>query len=240
MRFGVGLAVISVMLPTSSVVAEKQEKPRGFCDNLSSISARVLERVPQREDFRNKKLDSRTTKIDEHLALRMTKLEDKRDGWDNAKSGKYEKLEANAKTDDQKLAIKNFKTTVDTAVTARRNAVDAAVSSFKTGVNNLLAGRQTQINSAFSTLATSTKVAVDAATASCAGGTDPATVRAKFMSDIKAANTAFKTAVKPTNISSDVEALRLTRDKAVKTATEAFKATVKQATATLRTALGKS
>jgi hypothetical protein len=233
-------AVVALVVPQAFAFATTTQATGGtFCTKFSTISAQVTARIPKRQDFRNEKLDGRTTTINNLLQLRLTKIDDKRDTWDQNRENKYARLETAASTTEQKAAVQTFMAAIDAAVGARRAAVDTAVAAFQSGVNELLASRQTQLDTSFATLTSSTKAAIDTASAACAGGTDAKTVREQFVSDIKAANTAFRASIKPTNVRSSVEALRTTRDAAIKSAVSAFKATQQQALATLKAAFGK-
>lgn len=237
---GAVATTIALLAPAFAFAAPTPEERGLFCANLSTIAAKVTANIPKREDFRNQKLDAGMSKVGDRLQLRLTKIDDKRETWDADRKARYAKLEAAAKTPEQQAAVKTFESTIDAAVATRHSAVDAAVATFQKGVNDLLSSRQAQMDAAFATLTSSTQAAIAKATASCAtSAVDVSAVRTQFVADMKAANDAFRTAVKPTNIRSSMEALRATRDAAIRNATESFKTTMQQATATLKAAFGR-
>lgn len=239
-RIGAVATAIALLAPAFAFAAPTPEERGLFCANLSTIAAKVTANIPKREDFRNQKLDTRTGMVGDRLQLRLTKIDDKRETWDTDRKARYAKLEAAAKTPEQQAAVKTYESTIDAAVAARHSAVDAAVAAFQKGVNDLLSSRQAQMDAAFATLTSSTQAAIAKATASCAVSTaDSSAVRTQFAADMKAANNAFRTAVKPTNARSNVEALRATRDAAVKNATQTFKTTAQQAVDTLKAVFGR-
>ena len=212
-----------------------------FCTNLAKLETSIANRIPKREEKRDDRLDTRIAKVGNHFQLRLTKLEDHRSDWDKNRIDRYTKMEARASTTAQIAAVATFKTNVDAAVKVRRAAVDSAVKTFQDGVNKLLAGRQTTVDAAFAKLKTDTSAAIAKAKEACANGTDPMTIRTTLATDLKVANDAFSASIKPsTTLESQVNALRVTRDAAVKAAIEAFNKVLDAELVKLKAAFGVS
>lgn len=212
-----------------------------FCTNLPNISTTLATRVPKREERRDDKMDKHITTVNGRFQVRLDKLDDHRDQWDENRDQRYDKLEARATTTAEKAAVTTFEANIDAAVKTRRAAVDAAVKTFQDGVNTLLANRQSTVDASFTTLKSAYDAALAKAKASCDGGTAAATVRATFVADIKAANQAFADATKPsTSLQASVEALRKTRDASVKAAIDAFQKTLNAEMVKLKAAFGIS
>lgn len=210
-----------------------------FCANLST-----------RADGWMTKIDAKTAKVDLNRAQQIAKktqnrsdrdikLDQHRDGWDNNRDARFTKLEAKATTDIQKAAVAEFKTTVTAGITARRSAIDAAIATFRSGVDAVNTQNKSAIDTAISNFKTAYQAALTKATADCAAGTDPKTVKATFDASVKTAATAFHAEKDAIVKRSGVDILIAARKTSVNKAISDFKVVLQAAQQKLQIAFPK-
>lgn len=208
-----------------------------FCRRITNIKGDINSKLSDLESNRGKSRtnilkqlkDRKENRSDDVQKLRRDAMEKFEDVLENIKAG--------ATTDAQKAAIETFKTSVRSAQSTRKTAVDKAVQTFRSGVDSLVGKRSDAIKAAASTLKSSISAAVAKAKADCVSG-DPVAVRQALMTSIRAAVAQFHADVKLSMdpIAQQIKDLAATRNAAVKAANQAFKAAVAQARKTLKAA----
>ncbi len=131
--------------------------------------------------------------------------------------------------------------TIHQAIQTRKAAVDAAVKTFRNGIDTLAQKRQQEQEAAINAFKTATQAAINKAKAACAAGEDAATIKQTFLSEMEAAKNVLQEARK--NLEDDkaeMEALKTTRNNALKAAQETFRQTMEQARVQLKAALGST
>jgi len=217
----------------------KATTTQNFCTNVTSYAARITEALTKNKANLENRQEKNKENFQERYAKRSQTLTQARVLGDADREEIYTKLMAKATTDAQKQAVQQFKATVETAVTARRSAVDVAVKAYWDALDASLNGRQSSVDSAKQTFTNAINTAVAAAQSACAGGTDPATVRTQFNATVKAAKTQFSTDRKAIDkYGPQVKAIVTTRNAEVKKAFDAFRATMEQARTALKASLG--
>lgn len=164
--------------------ADRQER---FCSRFAETTSNISERLQERQAKIGERVTTRETRWTERTEKRDGKLEDKRAEQDARRAELYKKLEDEAGTDAEKVAVLAFKKAMDEAVAKRRAAVDAAMKAFRDGVNAALAAKKTSAQSVMGTFQSAVDAAVAQAKSQCEGGTDPATVRSNFRDGMQAA-----------------------------------------------------
>ncbi|HQV64916.1 MAG TPA: hypothetical protein PKZ56_01665 [Candidatus Paceibacterota bacterium] len=210
-----------------------------FCTGLTNRANGWMNTINEKNVKIDLRRNEQLNKKTQNRSDRDTKIEQHRDGWDNNRGDRFEKLEAKATTDAQKAAVAEFKSTVTTAISTRRSAIDSAISTFRSGVDALNTSNKTAIDAAITNFKTAYQAALTKATADCAAGVDSKTVKATFESSIKAAHETFKATKESIVKKTAIEALGATRKAAVTKAVEDFKTVLQAAQQKLQLAFPK-
>jgi len=136
-------------------------------------------------------------------------------------------------TEAQLAAIDEFETAIKTAEATRETAVDTARATYREALDKVVAEHQATLSDAAIVFQKAVKAAFTTAQANCG---DTATV-ASLRASIKTARDSFQLTRKTEAVKSTIKQLADTRHQAVQTADAAFKKSVADAAATLKTAL---
>ena len=211
---------------------------RGFCARIDEIASRIDRQVTNRTT----KLETRRQEGINQLAgrrnARNERAVENRVKGDENRAEHYAKLEARAITDVQREAVAVFRTTVETAITARKTAVNAATQSFRQSLNQVMVARQVAIDTAVNAFRGSQATAVNQARADCGvDGADARTIQRAFHASIRTAQTQFNNERRSIEAHKDlIEPVRATQRQAIEKAIADFKATMEKARADLRAA----
>lgn len=215
---------------------ERQEK---FCENFASRMEEMQSRLTERKEKFVDRKKSRIDYLDEKRDTRDNVLTERRGEQDARRNAWYEKLEVAADTDEKKAAVEEFKKTVETAADTRREAVDAAISAFRKSVDAAVTTQKENRAGGVETFEAIVEVALTQAKQDCADGKSPETVRSTFQSSLKSARDTLQSERKEGyNLGAVVKDLAATRQVAMKSALDAFKATLEQAKADLKKVFG--
>ena len=220
---------------------EKQQQDRpaqnAFCERFNNAFGKVQDRLEQtKEKIRNRKED-RHGEFEQRREERNGEIREKRETAKNRKDDYFEALRNRAQNEEQKQAAENFVNTVHQAIQTRKEAIDAATEAFRNGVDAIAQRRQQEAENAIAAYKAAVQAAIDKAKSSCEAGEDAPTIKQTFMSEMEAANQALKTSRKnPGENKTETEALRKTRNEALKSAQETFRQTMEQAGKELKTA----
>lgn len=238
------LSATAVGLLVAPIFASAQDRvqpvkiPTGFCLRAANVKIEFNSRLTELEKQGAEKKTEILDKLKERKDDQTAEVKQKREEADNKLETALDEVEATATT-AQKAALVTFKATVKRAQATRKAAVDSAVSTYRTGLQALVTKRQEAIRAAAARFKSSIAAANAKAQADCTAGMDQVTVRQTLRTSIQAAQDKFKTDVKAVDtIGSQVKDLVTARNKAMEAAKAAFKATVLQAKATLKAALG--
>ncbi len=134
----------------------------------------------------------------------------------------------------QLQAIATYKTDMQQAEVTREKAVDAARTTYRADLLAEVQTHQQDLSSAVAAYQTAVTAAFTTAATNCGDGTAVATLK----TDVKSARETLTTARKSDKATTNIKQLATTRAASIKTANEAFAASVAIYTATLTTALG--
>jgi|GEM_PF-6482061 len=228
---------INTPLPLKVPVASPL--PAEFCTNLTAVNSTIGDTTATRFSQLTSSYSQEASQIKTNLSDLNQKLAGARAAADSKRKQDFTGLSAKATTPAQQQAIATFEATVNQAINTERAAIDAANQTYEQGLQSALSGRKATITAAATTYKTAVANALAAAKASCESGAAPSTVRTTLQSALQAARAAFNTAIQNAQSSSpDLSTLQQARQAAVTAADTAFKATVQQALATLKAALG--
>lgn len=212
----------------------------GLCNGLTNqanvTNGRITAlngKVSQAWSQQDQKLAAQFQKVDQKVA-------DARKKADAARDKDFSKLEAKAKTTDQKQAVQTYEAAVHDAVNTRRAAYDAARQAFRTGVQNAIISRRDTITAQLTTFQDSVSSAFSTAEASCSGTSpDGRAIQQTLRANLRSARTTFQNDRKSDGtVGSQVKQLVATRQAAFKAADKVFQDSLAAARQTLQQAFG--
>ncbi len=211
-----------------------------FCAKISTLAQKLEERVANNQS----KLDKVRTERDHSLNTKKSdsqaKVVENRSKNDEKQALRYEATLGKAATGTQKIALAAFKTTLDQAITLRRQAVDAAQAAFQSSTKKVVADRKAQIDLALTTYKAAVITAKNKAAADCAT-VDAKIVKTNLETALKTAQIAFKNArTEAMKVGPEVKGFTETRKTAVTLAVTTFKTTMDKAIQDLKVAFGKT
>lgn len=165
---------------------------RGICLRVDEILSKINERMDQRGEQIEERIQNKIQEAEKNRGERNENLVEFRENADEWREESYEKLEAKAKTNEQKAAVEEFKKAIETAVDARRAAIDAAIDTFRDGVDGAWANHQSSIEGATNTYREAVRTAFEKAKSDCEDGVDAQTVRANLHTSLQAARGQLK------------------------------------------------
>jgi len=195
------------------------------------------------EDKRNN-LSERLRERDGDLSTRRTDWDAKRTEArtiaDEKRQEHYTKLLQQAVSETQKAAIEQFKSTVETAVVARRTSQDTAREEYRKGVDMVTSERKTELTDASTDFKQSVEAALAKAKSSCENGTPLDTVKATLKADLELARVELKNAGESApDVSESIKALVEKRKNTLEGAKATFAAALEKAKADLKEALAR-
>lgn len=165
---------------------------RGICLRVDELSSKIEERMSQKEEQIEARIQNKLQEAEKNRGERDESLAEFRKNADEWREESYEKLEARAKTDEQKAAVEEFKKAIEAAVDVRRAAIDAAIDTFRGGVDEAWADHQSSIEGATNTYREAVRTAFEKAKSDCEEGVDAGTIRANLHTSLQAARGQLK------------------------------------------------
>jgi len=214
-----------------------QSEASNFCTRLNTLSADLTERLAEMENKRATKRTEILTKVKENRDNRLVKTKVIRNDAIKKLEERLKKLDAAATTDVQKKAMATFRGSVKTSLTTRNTAIDGAESKFRTTSTAFITQRQNGLMTAVATFKYSVQSAVAKAKNSCTAGSSPETVKQTFVASVKTAKDQLANDIRALDqISAQIDVLAKTKNETIKLANRTFKASLKKAIETLKTA----
>lgn len=236
----VSLAIF-FFLNAFTLFVNAQSKNSEFCSRLITFAEKISQKFADGETKLTAVRNERISKIANHQADFDKKLTENREKWDENREEQFQKLEEKAQTDAQKQAIAQFKSTMTTAISTRRAAVDVAIQTFRQGLQQAINDRKTVTDTTVSTYKSAVNLAIEKAKSDCASGVDTKTVRTNLVQSLKTAREQFNTARQNIEkLSESVETFVAARKQAVKKAHDDFKTMAEQARIQLKAAFGET
>jgi len=232
----------TVKTDRAQMVQDRQEarqeiKTQNVCDRIANFSDNLNQKASGQENQIKTHQRERMTNWESKTEMADQKLAQVRSQWEANRQEQFKKLEESATTDAQKKAVADFETTTEKAIATRESAVDVAIETFRTGVKNAIQTRQGQVDDIASSSASARKSALDKVKSDCDAGADAATVRATFQAAMKNARTQMQSDKQNVDkVGETVKVLVQTRQTAMKSALDTFKATMEKARTSLKKA----
>lgn len=230
----ISLCVVSPVLAVETPVQE-QGGSAAVCTRLQNYDKTVgenlsnqLTKVYTNFNDRSANIISKQSTIDQKL------LGDRASAKTRFESKITELLAKEGLTDSQRQAIETFKTNVEAAMLTRQTAVDDARAAYRKALSDNVTEHQASLLKAVATYRAAVTAAFDDAKSSCSTGSQ---VMATLRNAIKTARQNLDSARQDTRATADIATLIKTRNTAIQTANDTFKASVSQYRLELRTAL---
>lgn len=236
----------SLLVSTAPVFAEDGTSIKGridtgtFCTTgLPALKSKLLTEFDKRKGNRESKRDEVSNKRSEDRSNWDATVTKARDTANTVRDTEFGELQDKASTETQKQAVTLFVSTVKTAIATRRAAYDKARETFRNGVDTLVSSHKTQADGQVSNYRSMIVTAFTKAENSCSSGTAASDVVSTLKTDLSNARKTFQDGRQAdTDFSDQIKTLEKTRKNAIDAATKAFKETMEQARATLKSSWG--
>ncbi|MEN9649716.1 MAG: hypothetical protein RL094_683 [Candidatus Parcubacteria bacterium] len=241
----IGGALVITLAQPGMAFADTRDKSQKnisneFCQQTTSLRTSLLTKFSDKELHKQASSTSIIKKLSDKRSQIDTTRAQSRQKEDVKRTSHFSGLEAKATTDAQKQAVATFKTSVQTAINARRVATDTAIKNYRTGVDALIAQNGTTSLQIKQRLASSTVALVDKVKARCAQGADSKDVRLEFKSGLAEIKNSFNSNVKDLSaVKTQIEALEKIKKAAFAKADADFKIAFDTARTVLKSALGQ-
>ncbi len=224
----------------SNEARAEQITENGFCTEINKITTRLDEQVVKKINKINDLQAQKSIKLSHQFSERDEKLIQSRAKWDENRQQHYQKLYENAKNDDQKKAIDQFRATVETAVAKRRAAVDESIETFRNTIISSVSSRQGSVDSLIDNYKSELNTAKNSAQSNCSNGISSPEVRQNYRNQLQSARNNLlsgKQGIEKVddNINAAVQNRRTSIDQAIST----FRATLQQTRDALKTSLNQ-
>ncbi len=212
-----------------------EEKAKGYCARLSTLSSNIDQRIANRDSRLEAKRTEIANRIETRQGERDARILEKRAKWDANRAEHFAKLEERAQTDEQQQAVVAFKETINASIATRRAAIDEAIQDFREGVKEAIASHKLSVDTVVSTFRNSIQSAFGKATSDCENGVDPRTARENLRADLRAAREKLASDRQEIEkLKTPKETLIAARREAIKKAIEDFKSELESARADLK------
>lgn len=178
-------AATEVKQKTAAKQAEvKTTATQAKCQSLDQLSIKLQAKLNERMA----KVDSKRADIAAKAAAgRTERLEDlatKRAQWDEQRQKNFDKLLEKAESDEQKLAVQEYISTIKQAITARRAANDTALATFHSELESLKKTTDQSVKSNISNNSATIIQAIATAKAACQSGQNIEAIKQNLTSTI--------------------------------------------------------
>jgi len=210
------LGVAIVLMPSSASARAENEK---FCAKLGMISQQMINKM---EAKKHPAIKTRTLSED--------KISDIRAKSDAKREESYSKLYQKFNSEEQKMAIDEYKSSIGNALRIRRDKTDLARENFISEVNQLASNHYQTISSSENKIISAVQAASDLAASQCADGVNSAQVAAGYKQSLLTAKSEFR--INKNDLESkkqQIDALLAIRKQAIDSASQEFKASIQVA-----------
>lgn len=206
-----------------------------LCDRISDLESKITGRLSNFENKTQERWRNREENWEEKTGNVDGRLANFREKQDENLKAHIAKLTEKATSDEQKTAITKFQSALETALFAKRAAVDSALDTFRDSVNKLVSDRQSSLDAAAATFKNSVASAFDSAESDCSSGKDAKTIRQNLHANLKAARQKFvNDRQSVAKIGDQVQALNETKKQAIQKAVADFKTALQNAVSELK------
>jgi hypothetical protein len=238
------IVAVSLILPflTSARETPKQNMqsaPDPICTRLVGSMKKIQNRLTENNTVLKERKQERTQDFKDNRKEHQDKLDEMRKQAAEVRTEAQTKLLALAKTDAQKIAVKDFIVSAKEAMITRHETVDTAMEAFRHGLDAISNNQQKLLEQSQETYKKSIETAFEKAKTDCEDGMAPETVKKQLIKSLQAAKEQLVNTKQQLKLSGNsVEALVKVRNEAIKTAADTFRTTMEQLRTELKTLLG--
>lgn len=233
------IATVTMAIPArAAILGSPSSSEASFCARFNTIGGSILSRLNMRGDNLGDHQDTTLGRIQAARLRFDAQLKADRARWTDLRNQQYQALMAKANTSAQKSAVTQYRDTVETAITARQDAVDTAIAMYRSAADAGVSSRQGDVDAIATKFKTQVQTAIDNAQSSCDAGTSPVVVRQAFVDAIANAQKDLSEArAGVEKIRTNIQLLDQTKRKSIDAAINQFKQTAEAAAKSLEAAM---
>ena len=212
---------------------------RGVCLRLGDLEGDFIEKIRSANTVYAKVAGERVEKIRAQASRRESEDAQAHKEADRRLAAHTTLLLERVQGDsEKKAAVSAFVARMKEISTLHRTRIAAAQKTFTDGVKALAESRDTQVEEYALSFTNDIKAALASAQSSCAGGTDPKSVRESLHTTLAALDAKYRASFADRSLFFEgLQTLTEARREAIRQANEAFVASVNEASQTLRSVL---
>lgn len=206
------------------------------CQAFDQLSTKLQSQLNERKTKIASKRAEVATKATSGRTERLEDLAAKRAEWDAQRQKNFDRLLEKAQTDEQKLAVEEYISTIKQAIDARRAANDAVLATFRSELQALKKTTDQSVQANISSNSATIEQAIATAKAACQSGQNIETIKQNLRSSIMVGQ--MKTKDNRQTIGKNQAFLDIVEKKnaAIKANSETFKLATKEARSQLKAA----
>jgi len=232
--------LLSLAFPVLAVAERNDRASAGICARIENASNQSLDRIGQNQDMVRTRIRENRERRHDRRESNIEEKNTRREKWNTSRLAHFEKLAERVETEEEARAVTAFITTIEKAVSDRRDAIDSVTGSYRVELEELNEVRKIAIDQIIHDYKTAVERALNKAKEDCVNGADPERVKENLTSEISSAKDNLAGARREFNGNkSELENLINSTREQIKTVNERFKATVHSAIADLKTAFGE-
>lgn len=222
---------------TTQQTSAKQTQTK--CQELDQIFTNLQNQLSQRKasvDSKRVDISKKSVALQKSRESELTK---KRAEWDSQRQKNFDTLRTKAETDEQKQAVEEYVATVTDAIKNRRAANDVVFATFRSELESLKKTIGQSVESNISSNSESISKAIASARAACESGQSIDTAKQNLEAVLLVSRMQAKDNRVTSSKSDQLKVIKQKRDDALKSNTDAFLETTKQARSHLKTAFSQ-
>lgn len=211
-----------------------------ICSKVEDMNNKITMRLGDKQkDFQKRRQDN-LNNIKDKVQAKNSQLAILRLQWDKNRMSHYEKLIEKSTTQEQKAAIEEFKSIVESAVTKRRDLFDKATQDYQSTIDYAMNNRQNgleEVSNSYKSDITRSKEQLEK---DCQQDKSESDIRNSFNNSIQQAKRNLESNVAGVDqLALQINQARQNRTKALEQAMSEFRATIESAKEELRVALSQ-
>ncbi len=238
---GMAITAMTAISPLAAFAQSTPVTPNSkgnFCTMIQNPEFKPFGKMDEKIEI---KRDDRTSKIqDRRSALDNKRVETIKTG-EIKRNEKIDTLSSQPMTDEQKAALAQTQTTLQSAVDTKNGDMTALIAEYRAAMDKVRAEHRTEVDALVGKVKTDIDAAIVKAKADCAAGVAPETAKATFQASVKATRDSFqsgRTSVQATT-KTEVEKIAAARKADRVEVRTNFKTSAQSAWASFRALFGK-
>ncbi|MCK9378819.1 MAG: hypothetical protein M0P97_01590 [Candidatus Moranbacteria bacterium] len=206
-----------------------------ICDRMGELGSKIQERLRMQNENRQQNRSNNEIRLQTRTQEQVNNLEQRRQLRDQKRAESYTNLQAMVQTEQQTVAILEFKASIEEAVKTRRLDTDEAIDAFHKGVQQAIDDRNSSVDGLISEYQKNREQITVEVKNICSTDGDVVGTKQSLQTKLQQAKDDFNASKKDIpNVSEKVRELAQIRKEAVNDASEIFMEKVKTAQEKLR------